>query len=103
MTTASADKRISVEEVSALLELGISFKEIVAEGYTIGSANVESATAAPTAPAKPKKAEKALLDAAELLFNAGRKVRQTAEGRERHVIGDQEGMHPFRVIVTKGK
>ena len=77
----AAENKISVDD---LLKLGF---EIVA-----GAANVEAAV--PTVPVN-----EALLATAKELFKAGRKAENTQKGRATRVLGQEEGIAPYSIVV----
>ncbi len=80
----------------------VSIDKLEEMGFTVaGEANVTAASAQPTAPVYEQDA--VLTAAAELLFTEGRKAAATKAGRAKRVLGDQDGVSPYRVIVTKAK
>jgi len=85
------------EAVELSREQGVTVGEIEALGFeilsTAGAANVAAANAVPV------NAE--LLAHAEALYTGGRKAKNTQSGRSKRVLGDQDGISPYRVIVTK--
>ena len=81
-------------------EEGESVDALEKLGFTIaGAANVVAAPAKPATPVYEQDA--ALTAAAELLFNEGRKTAATKAGRAKRILGDKDGIRPYRVIVTK--
>jgi hypothetical protein len=80
---------------------GVSVDELEKVGFTVntGAANVAAAPAKPTAPVYEQDA--ALTAAAALLFKKGRQATATKAGRAKRVLGDRDGISPYRVIVTK--
>jgi hypothetical protein len=84
-----------------LAEAGFSFKEIANDGYTIttaGDANVAAQSSQPTV-----EPNETLLAAAATLFAEGRvpsRGRKTKTGRIRKVLGTEDGISPYNVVVT---
>lgn len=93
----------AVEAVALARLFDISVDEVgTLPGVTLiaGAANADAAKAVKPAPVK---ASQELMDAAELLYNTGRKARATKDGRTKRLVGDIEGLAPYRVMVTKAK
>ena len=89
------------EAVATAKEQGVTIGELEALGFEIDLSGTANVTAKETTPELPVNAE--LTAHVEALFEAGRKVKATAQGRAKRVLGDQDGISPYRVIVTKGK
>lgn len=89
------------EAVDTATKKGITIGALEALGFEVELSGVANVASKETTPELPVNAE--ALAHAEALFEAGRKVKATAQGRAKRVLGDQDGISPYRVIVTKGK
>jgi len=91
--TANEAVKLAAEENTTLGALETMGFEIV-----VGGAN----TSAP-APAAPKVVDEALVAQVTALVKKGRKVNSTKNGRGKWVLGSQENLGAFRVIITADK
>lgn len=66
-------------------------------GFTIGGANVAASAPAPVVEV-PKDPE--LVAHVEALIAAGRRAKATKAGRPKTILGDQENLGGYRVIIT---
>ena len=89
------------EAIGLARDEDIKVTELEALGFNIttGDVQVAAAQVAPTQVA----INPALVEAAELLYEAGRKAKATAAGRTRMVLSEKDGLYPYRVSVTFAK
>ena len=95
----STKTQVNAEEF-ALLGESFSIEEVQAsfELVSAGTANVQAKVAQPTLPVNAE-----LTAQVASLYGTGRTVKGTKSGRDKVVLGDQDGISPYRVIITRAK
>ena len=78
----------------------VTLETLAAAGFTVvtnvAQAQVQAAAAQPTR-------DEELFAAVEHLYTQARRVKGTRSGRAKRVLGDAEGLQPYRVIITKAR
>ncbi len=92
-TQITASEAVLLCETNSLEEVLASFEVVSA-----GAANVTAVAAQPSHPVNVE-----LTAQVATLYEAGRTVRGTKSGRSKVVLGDQDGINPYRVIITRAK
>jgi hypothetical protein len=84
------------EALTLMRDNGLKVEELEALNFRIIASSQVTAAEEVTFEVDEK-----LVKAAEVLYEAGRKVKPTNAGRERHVLSEGDGLYPYRVSVTK--